>query len=459
MTEQLQLQQNLIKFYTIEKQEFNYFSQKLQNKKYKLYAKINNTPIFPPTWKSIHKQQTPLQNNTTKQKWFVKNTTTEADKIKFADNILLQEEILRIIKKRREEFSYTCWIIKLQTWKWKSMVCMDIIEYLQDTTLILVSNLKLMQEMIDKFALMTNITPSQYWWWKKEIWYITIMTKSSFLIAQKEELEDFDCILVDELQTWFSDLFIEKMNITYKDNWNISLYWLSATPYTQNLTEEDMEKYYWKIIEPHQKYDFIPNFTFFNYYHLNDYEFEMYHELKQSMIENEDRKQKQEESILDNLSSRCSLILCDRLEEIKNWEKLFFEYSYKYYYIVITWETKIADDKIQLEEALKQDKPIVIIGSIQKVATWFDYPIIDTVFIYSSIKFESTVIQAVGRCLRKANNKTKASVYVWNDKILDKQRQQKQKAIKDEYWIDSNNINVIEINKQRKDKWIIELIF
>jgi len=50
---------------------------------------------------------------------------------------------------------------------------------------------------------------------------------------------------------------------------------------------------------------------------------------------------------------------------------------------------------------LKQDKPIIIIGSIQKTATGFDYPIIDTVFIFSSIKFENTVIQSVGRALRK----------------------------------------------------------
>lgn len=458
MQELLELQEDLIKFYTLEKQEFNYYTQKVQNKKYKFYTKIKLNYYFPPTWESIHKQKLKNpQNNQTK--WFVRNPISDEDKIKFADNILLQEEIMRIIKKRREEFNYTCWIIKLQTWKWKSLVCMDIIEYLQDTTLILVSNLKLMQEMIDKFTNMTNYIPEQYWWWKKEIWYITIMTKASFLTATKEELEDFDCILVDELQTWFSDLFIEKMNTTYKDNKNISLYWLSATPYTQNFTESDMEKYYWKIIEPKQQYDFIPSFTFFNYHHLGDYEFEMYHELKQSMIDNEDRREKQEDSILINLSKRCSLILCDRLEEIKNWEKLFFEYSHTYYYIVITWETKITDDKIKLEEALKQDKPIVIIWSIQKVATWFDYPIIDTVFIYSSIKFESTVIQAVGRCLRKATNKKWAKVYIWNDKILDKQRQQKQKAINDEYWINANQIEVVEINKKRKEKGVIELIF
>ena len=46
---------------------------------------------------------------------------------------------------------------------------MDIIEYLQTTTLILVTNKKLMQEMMDKFSEMTNITPSQYGDGKKDI--------------------------------------------------------------------------------------------------------------------------------------------------------------------------------------------------------------------------------------------------------------------------------------------------
>jgi hypothetical protein len=39
---------------------------------------------------------------------------------------------------------------------------MDIIEYLQTTALILVTNKKLMSEMIEKFSEMTNFIPSQY---------------------------------------------------------------------------------------------------------------------------------------------------------------------------------------------------------------------------------------------------------------------------------------------------------
>ena len=206
------------------------------------------------------------------------------------------------------------------------------------------------------------------------------------------------------------------------------------------------------MIEVKKHYDFIPKFTFFNYYNLEDYEFEHYAELKQWLIDDEDRRKWQSEKLVNNLSEKCSLILCDRLEDIDNWENMLFEYSHSYSIIKITWETKIEDDKEQLDEALKQDKPIIIIWSIQKCATWFDYVIIDTVFLFSSIKFEATVIQSIGRALRKAPWKTWAKIYVWNDAILKKQRQQKQKAIHDEYGVNIRDIEVIDINKQRKKK-------
>lgn len=447
------MDKKILDFYTIEKNEFNYFSQKIVNKKYILYTKPN---ILPPTYKSI------FNNNIIKDKWykiwFKKNEIPDEIKHKFADNILLQEEIIRVIQKRIEQFNYTCWIIKLQTWKGKSIVCMDIIEYLQLTTLILVSNTKLLQEMIDKFDEMTNCKPEQYWWGKKNIWHITIITKSSFLNIENKYLEDFDLILIDELQTGFSDLFINKFNKWFQ-NRDIYVYWLSATPYTANLTTADLERYYWKLIEPKQKYDFIPNFHFINYYHLEDYNFEAYHELKQAMIDNLDRRDKQEEFMIKNLSKKCSLILCDRLEEIKKWEEILDRYKDYYYVITITWETKIQNDSENLSKSLNQDKPIIIIGSIQKTATWFDFPIIDTIFLFASIKFESTVIQSVWRALRKAKDKIWADVYIWNDMVLIKQKKQKEQAILDEYKVWVKDIKITEINKKKKDKWVIEFTF
>ena len=445
-------------FFTITKQEFSYFSQKMINKKHKFYTKHWLPPMYKeilnPTNKEWDLQRLQVCNG--KPIHFRQNPIRDELKDRFKDNIKLQADIMKIIKMRVEDYAYKCWIIKVKTGMGKTHIIMDIIQFLQSPTLILVSNLKLMQEMIDKIEAMSNFKDSvgQYGGNKEEVKLITVMTKSSFLNCGID-VSDFDCIIVDELQTGFTPKFRDKMNEICKDK-EIFLYWLSATPYTAELNESDMEKYYGKMIEIKKDYDFIPKFKFFNYQSLGDYEFEHYADLKQKLIDDPDRTIQQRESINSHLSSKCSLILCDRLEDIENWNN-YYQVIDKFFTIKITGETKVSDDKINLEKALKQNKPIIIIWSIQKTSTGFDFPIIDTVFLFSSIKFESTVIQSVWRALRKSEWKTGAVVYVWNDKILDKQRVQKQKAIKEEYWV--TQIETVYLNRERKKKGMTALVF
>ncbi len=445
-------------FFTIEKTIFDYFSQKMQNKKHRFYTKITLPPMYKHLLNPTNKEGDLYRDsfNYPDEVWFKQKEISAEIRMRFIENIKLQNQIMDIIKKRVIEYNYWCGIIKVKTGMWKTHIVMDIIEYLQVPTLILVSNKKLMSEMIEKISTMSNISPEQYWDWKKNIGKITVMTKSSYLIVDKELMEDFGCVLVDELQTWFSPKFRDKFNTDFNHK-DIFFYWLSATPSTNDLNQKDLEKYYGKSIEISNDYDFIPEFTFFNYYSSSSYEFEHYAELKQCLIDDEERFKQQYKYIDLNTSDKCSLILCDRLEEIENWYEEFKTYD-DFVIIKITWSTQVEDDNKQLKDALKQDKPIIIIGSIQKAATGFDYPIIDTVFIFSSIKFENTVIQSVGRALRKAPWKTWAKVYLWNDlPILNKQRLQKATAIKKEYGI--GNIKTIDIGKVRKEKSTLALTF
>jgi len=457
-------------FFTIEKKEFSFYMQKMVNKKHKFFTR----DCLPPMYKDIMKLErfpytvwTPI--------WFKQNVIPDEIKARFAENISFQENILRIIKKRNEAYNYRCGIIKAKTGMGKTHIVMDIIEYLQCTTLVLVTNKKLMQEMMDKMASMTNFTPAQYWDGKKNIDFVTIMTKSSFLTCPDELLSDFDSVIIDECHQWFSKKFRDKFNVAFK-NRDVYLYGLSATPSTVDLDEKDLEKYFGKVIEIKKEYDFIPSFTFYNYQHNEDaeflyndeeswesymkkiYEFEHYAELRWNMWEDKHRIAEQRKAVVQNLSKQCSLILCDRISEIQLWEDYFSIYD-DYDIITITGETKISDDKVLLEEALVSDKPTIIIWSIKKCSVGFDYPVIDCVFIFSAIKFENTVIQSIWRSLRKSPGKTGADIFVWNDKILDKQRVQKQSAIMDEYWVPKNWIKVIEANKHKKKKGEIALEF
>lgn len=457
--------QKALKFYTIEKKEFNYFAQRMIDKKYKFYTQISKTKvILPPTHKFVlNLKRDPLNVNV--NIWFAQNPIPEKIRERFAENIILQRDIMRIIKKRHEKYNYSCWIIKAKTGIGKTHIVMDIIEYLQTSTLILVSNTKLMQEMVQKITEMTNCQPSQFGWWKKEIWDITIMTKSSLIgnrggspTIEPHVLTLFGCIISDECHQGFTDKFIEKMNISL-DGHPIHLYWLSATPYTKDLNENDLEKYFGKIIEVKKDYDFIPRFIFYNYNSDKPYDHEHYAELRGLLSEDEDRMWEQMKVMSSNLSKQCSLILCDRLLEIEWWAEKLSEKFPDMNIVIITWETNTDDDSRNLKESLSNGKNTIIIGSRQKCSTWFDHPIIDTVFLFSAIKFEATVIQSVWRALRKFPWKEGAKVVVWNDKILDKQRQEKQKAIYEEYGVSYNQISNIWIGEDKKPRGDVVLEF
>lgn len=455
-------------FYTIHKKEYNHYMNKLVDKKYKFFSKLKWNPklYFPPTSNAVlwlDRDIVDVDCNI----WFKQNPVPASVKKRFAENIELQAEIMRVIKKRHKEFNYPCGIIKAKTGIWKSHIIMDIIEYLQTPSLILVSNTKLMQEMMEKITEHTNFTPSQFWWWKKDIWNITIMTKSS-LIGKGHKwswetvpvymLSQFWAIIVDECHQWFTDKFIAKMN--YALDWMpIHLYWLSATPYTDWLKEEDLEKYYGKIIEVKRWYDFTPRFHFYNYSSEKDYEHEHYADLRNQLWEDMDRMNEQLKVIESHASDVCSLILCDRLSEIEFWEEKMKNSFPNRNIVTITGQTKVKDDARLLQEARESDQPTIIIWSRQKCSTGFDYPEIDVVFLFSAIKFEATVIQSVWRALRKSPGKTWAKIYVWNDKILSKQRREKRKSIISEYWISASDINTVWIWKAKRSTWEVVLEF
>lgn len=429
-------------FLTLRKEFYNFYLNKLSTKVFRFYQKS----YYPPT---IDYVMNPQDSNRILEKLpkvlnlEIKEQSEEI-KTRFAENIKIQESIMNIIKKRNEQFNYRAWLVKLKTWMWKSKVIIDITNYYQTNTLILVSNLKLMQEIKNKFIEFTNYTPKIYWWWKKEIWEITIMTKKSFTLDFESIKQEFNLIILDECHQQFTkNTYISINKFFHWKKW-IALYWLSATPSTDFLEEKDLEKYFWKIITIQKEYDFIPEFIFYNYRPKNKflYEYETYPELRQCLIDDIDRQELQFNIIKNNLSI-CSLILCDRLEEIENYYNNFKDEDI--FLIKITGQTSILEDERLLNEALQQKKKILIIGSISKVSTGFDYPIIDTIFLFSSIKFENSVIQAVWRCLRKSQNKIWAKVIIWNDKALDKQRLQKTKTIYQEYWVLEKNIIINKI--------------
>ena len=427
------------KFLTIEKKEFSFGSQKLINKVFKLYQKN----IFPPTIFYTSPQwifETPEIPKTLnfKQKEISKELFE-----KFKENIEIQKEVLNVIKTRNEKYKYRCWLIKLTTWKWKSHIIMDLVWYYQTNSLILVHNVKTLNEMYQKFKEFTNIVPAKYWWWKKDIWEITIMTKKSFTMDFEKFENNFNLIICDEAPIWFSKNFYESMNI-FCHKKTIAFYWLSWTPENITFNETDLQKYFWKLINPiSDNYNIIPDFEFVDFTTNNFYEFENASEMRECLSMDQERLDEQIKFIKNQASkSNCLLVLTDRVSETENFSQKLND-SKEFFVFTMTWLTKDKTDQENIENAKKSWKKIIIIWTIKKVWVWVDITMIDSVFLASAIKFRSTVIQAVWRALRKFEWKEKVKVIIWNDvPIYQKQKTEKVKTIKQEYWIEKNEIKI-----------------
>jgi superfamily II DNA or RNA helicase len=362
-----------------------------------------------------------------------------------------------MIKKRNEEFNYRCGLIKLTTWKWKSHVIMDIVNYYQTPTLVLVHNIKTLWEMRVKFKEFSNITPAVYGWWKYEIWNITIMTKKSFCLDYDKISQKFWLVLIDEAPVQFSKILWSAINIYFNNQKWIALYGLSGTPKKLLLDQEDLEKYFGRIIEvkwqENNWYNYIPKIIMYDYKYSWFYRYENPQEMRWAISENMERLEEQV-SVCDELlcNSNCLLILTDRKIEVDNLINWFNEtmllnsidFSFN-----MTWDTKEEDDNKNIKHAEKLIKSwwkVVIVGTIQKCWIWVDIPFIDSVFLASAIKFSSTVIQAIWRWLRIYEWKKEVVVAIWNDiPILQAQKLEKIKTLQTEYWIEKKDIEFITI--------------
>ncbi len=443
------MNQKIKDFYTIHIQEFSFSRQKLIDKKIKMFK----GDYFPPTIYSV------LWKN--KKSILVWNLGFELKKIskevegKFAKNISIQKEIIEIIKERNEKYWYQCWMVKLETWMWKGNLATQIVNYYQHETLILVSNKKLQSEMIERFEEFSNIIPTQYGWGKKNISNITVCTKQSFL-KDYESFSEFKVVIVDEMHQGFTDKYIESINKCFHGK-KIAIYWMSGTTYTQDLKSEHLEKYYGKIIDLKIWYWIIPKFTFLNYHNSKQYEFEQFHELKEELLDDSERLKyqlKELENILNK--NKYTLILSDRLVEVETfYNELVNKKDYEI--VKMTGETKVKDDEVNLQKAKDSWKKIIIVWMLQKVGTWFNFPLLDSIYLIPTIKFKAQTIQAVWRILRQCEWKWEVNAYIWNDKILDKQRVEKQKTIISEYGINKNDIKQVDINKRTAVLWELHI--
>lgn len=346
-----------------------------------------------------------------------------------------QSFVIDIIERRLREFWYGCWLIVMWTWKGKSHIAMQIVNLLKVKTLILCHNVKTLKEMQAKFLEFTGYSVWVYYAKEKNIKDITITTHTSFLTGNGI-FEWFDCIIYDEADYSFSD----KMITALCNSWASLMYGMTGTPYTKDLNTEWMEKAFGKMIQfSGEKYNIVPSKIYVHRFKTSlNYEFSNWAEQREEMFMDTERIEYMGKIVEYYYKERnACLILSERVSEVEllsgELQKRNIQHG------IITGSTRDEEDRNTIEK-LDSWKIKIIIGTNGKMSRWVDIPIIDTVFMFSPLKFEWTITQAVGRALRKHPSKKDVILIDFSDDCVRQQRYQRIKAYKKEYWIDSSNI-------------------
>lgn len=152
----------------------------------------------------------------------------------------------------------------------------------------------------------------------------------------------------------------------------------------------------------------------------------------QSLAQNEQRTMEQLK-LYNETKRKRNLVLVKTIEESEKFWNLIPNC------IILNGQLpkRTLDDQMdRLYDNIHNDSGFTIVGTIDKMGRGVDIPPIDTIYLFSPVKFRGTVVQAVGRALRKYPGKTDVIIYDWCDlPLLKKQKNERKAAYKAEYKI------------------------
>lgn len=427
---------DLVRKYTVENKnlarEERIAGRQLPRKRWiKLYHQQKEHFFFPPGQFSDILQPWPKLEVP-----LVYDTTVKDDNnLQMHDMIDEQNEILT-----RIEFSnMRTWLIEMKTGRGKSIAIMRIVKHFQEPTLIVVHNKKTVQEMMEKFQKFCNRKIGCYYSTKKDMQEITVTTHKTFVLNTELFRNKFGLIICDEIDTNLSDKMITAISTVGCT----ALFGLSWTPFRQQLDTNDISLIFW----PHLKveslaqnwYTLIPEIIRIEFPSIVC-SFETFHELRQDIIADVQRRHMQCEYITSfKTLMSCWLLLVGTVEECN----LYYEWlKDKMPCAIVNGTTKIDDDIVNIDKMKTEHG--VIIATAQKMYRGVDIPEIDHVFLFYPTRFEGNIIQAVGRWLRQCAGKLRTVLHDWSDiPLLRWQSYQRKAAYQKEYpWVKIDTISL-----------------
>ncbi len=297
----------------------------------------------------------------------------------------------------------------------KTVMALNIIFRIKRPTLIIVHNVKLLNQWIDAVKKFLDINPGIYYSSKKKLTHIIDVASIKSINDNFIDYDKYGLIIGDEIHhtasTTYSDVF-RKCKAKH-------IYGLTATPYRSDKLEKVVTKIIGDI-----RYEMVKNnldsfnkileikFTntkCFNVFNLNNYQ-----DTLKELISNETRNNFIAKDIIDEYDKGKNIIvLTKRVEHIQILYNLIKDRC-KNVFIISGTNSKKEKDEFNLK-LNNIDSGYIIISTDAYLGEGFDKSSLDTLFLTTPFKWKGTLEQCMGRIMREHEGKDEVKVFDYVD--------------------------------------------
>ena len=295
--------------------------------------------------------------------------------------------------------SRSTWLLHASTGSWKTQMICEITNRLSRKTLIVVQNLTQMTQMVDDIQTILGVIPTQVSWQKyskkaQAEWcpHITVCSIDS---RDKVDPKDYGLILLDEADCYLSSddrrEWVGWLSPEY-------MYALTGTIKINHVDDSVFKLYYGYKTElklHHHTPMYRQVYSDFEYY-IDD--MKQFHEMKEALYSSEDRNKLIVDTVMSSIEGRKCVVFTEYIEHANRLAETFKQKWIKTY-VLIGEVSKDERERIR-QEAKAYKGEVIIVGSVKILGRGFDLPELSLWVLTTCEKFDSNILQYIGRIIR-----------------------------------------------------------
>lgn len=295
--------------------------------------------------------------------------------------------------------SRSTWLLHASTGSGKTQMICEITNRLNRKTLIVVQNLTQMTQMVDDIETILWVIPTQVSWQKyskkaQASWYPHI-TVCSIDSRDKVDPKDYWLILLDEADTylWSDDRreWVGWLSPEY-------LYALTGTVKINHVDDSVFKIYYGyktelKLLHHTPLYRQV--YSDFEYY-IDD--MKQFHEMKEALYGSDWRNDLIVDTTMKMIGGRKGVVFTEYIEHANKLAEAFRKKGIKTF--VLIWEVPKDERERIRQEAKAYEGEVILVGSVKILGRWFDLPELSLGVLTTCEKFDSNILQYIGRIIR-----------------------------------------------------------